>query len=80
MTKREVLEAAAKGEGCLGRADDDEPVFVLRAKDKLATEAIGEWIDRAHFYGVNTKKIHAALDDISAMNDWQLRNGTKLPD
>jgi len=80
MTKRETLEAAAKGEGCLGRAADDEPVFVLRAKDVLATEAIGEWVGRARWYGVNKEKITAALDDITAMVKWQERNSTKLPD
>ena len=80
MTKREVLEAAAKGEGCLGRSADDEPVFVLVARGMLATEAIGEWVERAQFNHVNHKKILAALDDISAMVAWQLRNGTKLPD
>ncbi len=80
MTKRETLEAAAKGEGCLGRAADDEPVFVLRAKDVLAAFAVNEWVQRARFEGVNKDKITAAVDDISAMLDWQERNGTKLPD
>ncbi len=27
LTKREVLDAANRGEGALGKADDDEPVF-----------------------------------------------------
>ena len=43
LTKKEVLEEAARGEGCLGKAADDEVVFVLRAKDKLAPLLVRHW-------------------------------------
>lgn len=80
MTKRMTLVANIEGEGCLGKAALDEPVFVLRARDALATDAIGEWIQHARFKGVNPKKITAALDDLSTMIEWQKQHGTKLPD
>ena len=47
-TKKEVLEAAARGEGCLGKAADDEPVFVLRAQDILSVRTIAWWRDELH--------------------------------
>src|ERR1700730_449746 len=38
-------ELAAKGEGCLGKAADDEPVFILRAQDIFAPDLVREWAD-----------------------------------
>jgi hypothetical protein len=43
ITKKEVLEAALRGEGALGRASDDEPVFCLRAQDCLAADLVDKW-------------------------------------
>jgi hypothetical protein len=43
ITAKEVREAAARGEGCLGKAHDDEPVFVLRAQDCHAADLVEKW-------------------------------------
>ena len=43
ITKKEVLEAANRGEGCLGKAADNEPVFVLRAQDIHAADLVEKW-------------------------------------
>ena len=45
MTKAEVLAAALRGDGPLGRAADDEPVFVLIARDVLASSIVRAWAD-----------------------------------
>jgi hypothetical protein len=50
-TKAQVLEDLENGRGCLGRADDDEPVFVLRAQDKIAAPLIRLWADWAEREG-----------------------------
>lgn len=42
-TKAETIAAALKGEGCLGKAADDEPVFVLRAQDMHACSLVLQW-------------------------------------
>jgi hypothetical protein len=47
ITKRDLLEAAARGEGPLGKAKDDEPVFCLVAHDNLADELVDTWAIRA---------------------------------
>ena len=40
MIKAKELEAASHGEGCLGKSQDDEPVFVLVARDLTAPRAV----------------------------------------
>jgi hypothetical protein len=39
MRKQDEL----KGPSCLTRAADDEPIFVLRAHDELASMAVRQW-------------------------------------
>lgn len=78
MTKKEVLEAALRGEGPLGRAGDDEPVFVLRGQDRFAPEIVDEWADRAEYAeGCPDEKVDAARDVADAMRSWPRR---KYPD
>ena len=56
MTKRETLDAAARGEGCLGKSQDDEPVFVLVARDRYAASTVRKWAETvAHFHGYSEK-------------------------
>lgn len=41
-TKREEL---ANPNGCLNKAADDEPIFVLRANDPVASSIVRAWAD-----------------------------------
>lgn len=43
MTKQDVMNAAIDGQGCLGKAAWDEPVFVLRAQDCHAADLVEKW-------------------------------------
>lgn len=43
QTKKQVMEMAARGEGCLGKAADDEPVFVLRGQDITMPRVVHFW-------------------------------------
>lgn len=79
-TKKETLEAAARGEGCLGKAADDEPVFVLRAKDLLAPETIEHWSEQARAYSTGLQKGYQALEVAQEMRNWQDQNIAKVPD
>jgi hypothetical protein len=76
-TKREVLEAALRGEGCLGKAADDEPVFVLVAHDCISDEAITHWVILARAMGVNNNKVQMARQASEEMLHWHTR---KIPD
>lgn len=80
MTKREVLDAAAKGEGCLGRSHDDEPVFVIVGRDRVAPTIVRIWAMLARILGTPTRKCATAVTEAGAMEAWQKARGSKVPD
>lgn len=84
MTKAEVLAAAAKGEGCLGKSQDDEPVFVLVGRDVLAAYAIRAWAERldsqTHPDHPSRKKAMEARSQASEFDRWRAEHGGKMPD
>lgn len=62
---------------CLNKAAPDEPIFVLRAKDKLAPQTIRHWATMS--FGVHEKeKIADAELLATSMEDWQKRNFPSL--
>jgi hypothetical protein len=68
-TARETIEQANRGEGCLGKAHPDEPVFVLRAQDIHAADLVEKW---AIFVSVQThnNKAESARAIAEAMREW----------
>lgn len=67
MLKRLEL---AKSHSCLNKAQPEEPIFVLRANDPLAAQAVRLWAAMAteiHEPG----KIQEALDLAHDMDRWQ---------
>lgn len=76
-TKREVIEAAAKGHGCLGKAAPDEPVFILRAQDIHAADLVEKWAIWARTGGCTDGKVDHAFEIARQMRDWPNR---KQPD
>lgn len=79
-TKHEELDKATRGEGCLGKAKSDEPIFILRAQDNLAAQTVREWAKRAALRGCPDEKVTEAMELASKMDDWRLANGGKYPD
>lgn len=82
-------EMAATGRGCLGKAADDEPVFVLRAKDRFAPQLVEEWASKVETATHNTisdeadrsrLKIKEARALAHTMRAWQAMNTSKTPD
>lgn len=76
-TKLEELEKFQHGQGCLGKADDDEPIFILRAQDALAADLVELWAIRAQAADCTHDKVleaHRLADD---MRRWPKR---KNPD
>ncbi len=61
----------------LANAADDEPIFVLRATDVLAEEAVRHWAAHALYKGVPPAKVQEALGVADAMRAWPTK---KLPD
>lgn len=56
---------------CLNRAEDDEPVFVLRAKDPLATIAVSFWVGQAEGLGLHTDRIQEAWEWVDKAEVWK---------
>lgn len=80
ITKAQVLEAATRGDGCLGRSHADEPVFVLCGRDRAAVPAIRAWIQRAKSLGASREKIEGANLVAERMTAWQSEHdGGKVP-
>lgn len=81
MTAEETIAAAARGEGCLGRSEPDEPVFVLTARDRAAADTVRDWANRAAAMGAPTAKVAEAMGAANVMEVWRLaRGGGKVPD
>lgn len=66
---------------------EDEPVFLLRAKDVTAPEAVRDWARRLQQATRGTDRWQeaqrmflAAMEHARRMEDWQLEHGSKVPD
>lgn len=76
-TAKEERAKAARGEGCLGKAADDEPVFVLRAQDQHAAALVRAWADMAEGTRCPAHKVAEARQLAADMAAWPNR---KAPD
>lgn len=75
MNKRDTLAAAAVGDGCLGRSRDDEPVFVLCARDPLAPALVREWAFCYERLNGASPKVDEALQLADQMRVWRETRG-----
>lgn len=67
-------------DSCLNRAFRDEPIFVLRAKDKLAAKLVRDWAAKAVIEGHHEDaKIKAAWRYADAMDAWREKNFPDAP-
>lgn len=81
MTKREELEAALRGEGCIGRSQDDEPIFTLVARDRFASRAVRDWADHVRHALGSSAKTDEAYAHADRMDAWrEAHAGGKNPD
>lgn len=60
---------------CLQRAADDEPIFVLRAKDPTAPEIVEEWCAKNNDLQP-IEKVGGAMLLADKMRDWRIANIT----
>lgn len=76
-TARQTLLDAMNNKGCLGKAADEEPVFVLRAQDLLAADLVELWAIRAKSAGTDLDKVNEAYACAEEMRAWPDK---KVPD
>jgi len=55
----------------------DEPIFILRGRDKIAPDAIFAWAHLAEKNGVSEDKVCSAIAVAAAMRAWP---NTRFPD
>jgi len=80
-TAAHAIYSALRGEGCLGRSQDDEPVFTLVARDATASMAVRRWAETLRVKVGVSEKVTSAMDQSFAMDDWRAAHGGgKLPD
>lgn len=66
---------------CLSSIADDEPYFVLRAKDKLAPIMVELWTQLAMEHGLPSAKAAEAIQCAKQMREWAQRlNEGQWPD
>lgn len=63
-----------------GKIGEDEPVFLLRAKDKLAPATLRDWALKLQAADGDEAMIEAAYIHASRMERWQQEHGCKVPD
>lgn len=74
----EIYMATKHTSACLQKAGNDEPIFVLRAQDITAVDAIQAWIDaNVKRLGFTHPKLIEACNIRNEMEAWPNR---KLPD
>lgn len=75
MTRKEA-------EKYLQTIPEDEPVFVMRAQDKVAPAVVMMWANCADFAGAPQEKVDGACQQAVIMSGWQRDNPNtvKVPD
>lgn len=63
-----------------GLIPDDEPVFLIRAKDACAPSTVLHWAAQASLRQADPAIIEAATNQAHLMTLWQIQNGAKVPD
>jgi hypothetical protein len=63
-----------------GLIPDDEPVFLIRAKDAISPAVVNHWASLAQLAGASPVMVRAARRQADAMKDWQVKHGSKIPD
>lgn len=58
---------------CLSKAADDEPIFVLRAQDRLAPKIVRAWAATARLHGISDDKYKKAMQTAFEMEQWPNR-------
>jgi hypothetical protein len=67
-------------DACLAKVYSDEPIFVLRAQDRLAPALVKLWAELASLHGAPFGKTAEAIKLAMRMEGWAATNHTKWPD
>ena len=62
---------------CYAKADPDEPMFVLLARDELAPTLVSMWACLYELRDGSPEKVQEALDCADAMIQWRYKRHAK---
>jgi len=62
----------------LEKIGKDEPVFLIRAKDRVSADAVRSWASLNWIAGGDIELSRIAIAHACDMEAWQRRNGSKL--
>ena len=62
-----------------GRIPEDEPVFVIRAKDRVSGDAVRAWADLAERAGASADILQAAREHAARMDAWPVKQTPDMP-
>lgn len=91
MTKKELIEQIQSGQlpSFLANSADDEPIFILVARDALSGDTVRSWADKLevrvwydpHLVGQRREKVAEARRLALQMDAWRKEHhGGKIPD
>jgi hypothetical protein len=63
-----------------GLIPENEPVFLIRAKDEVSALTVEKWADYAEQAGADDRMVKAARDHAKLMRIWQRKHGWQVPD
>lgn len=63
-----------------GLIPEDEPVFLIRGKDKVAAAAVEKWADLAESEGADPEIVSTARKHAEVIRAYQARMGSQIPD
>jgi len=67
-------------ESCLNKAQFDEPLFILRAKDPLAAQTVRLWAAMASTGAHSPDKVASAVNLAEDMEAWRKAQPTAAPE
>lgn len=76
---QEAGRGAFESEGA-GGIPKDEPVFLLRAKDKVASMVVGYWAIQAANAGASPEMVRAAINHAELMARWPIKHVPDMPE
>ena len=71
------MSTKRKGDSCYDKAGEDEPIFVLRAQDALASRVVRYWASLARDHNCPGEKVDEALNLADDIDRWPDK---KIPD
>jgi hypothetical protein len=74
------MSTKREGDPTYDKAELDEPIFVLRAQDRIAPMVVGLYALACTTVGVHPKKVESVRRVAEEMRRWQTTHDTKIPD